>query len=149
MKEINEACEVLGLIFNKDHCSLPRKPFFSPPSALLKQLGYFLPQFVLALSEYCSRAIRLVKYSSVGAFALSRMSSFHAEAPGPNFIPGMDCFGCMCTQMQKVFLGCFNELPGAEQEQMLSQAFSNGVCFPLVPMHVTIITVERNGCVYC
>lgn len=98
-----------GVIFNKDHCSPCREPVFlplrappTPTPALLKQLGYFLQRFVLALSEYCSREIRAVKYSSVGAFALSRMSSFHTEPPAPNFIPGADYFGCMCTQMQQV-----------------------------------------------
>lgn len=117
-----------GVIFNKDHCSLCRKPFFSPPSALLKQLGYFLLQFVLALSEYCRGEIWLVKYSSVGVFALSRMSSFHTEPPAPNFIPAMDYFGCMCTQMQKVLLACLNELPGGEQEPGLSeQLLSEGI----------------------
>lgn len=91
---------VFGVIFDKDHCSLHRKTLFYPSSALLKQLGYFLLQFVLALSEYCRREIRLVKYNSAGVFALSRMSSFHTEAPGPNYIPGMDCFGspCVCAR---------------------------------------------------
>lgn len=59
MTEVCEAREVFGansLTKIIVHCTGRHPPPFpTTPTTLLKQLGYFLLQFVLALSEYCRR----------------------------------------------------------------------------------------------
>lgn len=153
MTEVCEAREVFGansLTKIIVHCTGRDPP--TTTTTLLKQLGYFLLQFVLALSEYCRREMWLVKYSSVGVFALSRMSSFHTEPPDPNYIPGMDCFGSPCACAHRCrrcyYVALMSYLVRKKhtfsQNKCSLKHFPNCICFPPVLVHVTNMTVEKQ-----